>query len=136
MIDRRQSLLGIFALASASVDAKSAGIPDTLFNMETAKTEKHPFGELTVFCDGSTAQLKSLVIGTLLLYAGQEPHPPHQHPEEEIMIVTEGQGTILVGGKNSSVGPGSVMYAEGNALHGVKNTSDKPLRFYYMKWSA
>ncbi|MFZ0592617.1 MAG: hypothetical protein WAM39_19320 [Bryobacteraceae bacterium] len=66
-------------------------VPDSLMTFETAKTQKHPFGELTVFCDGKTGQVKSLVVGTLLLYPGQEPHPPHQHPEEEIMIVTEGK---------------------------------------------
>jgi quercetin dioxygenase-like cupin family protein len=104
--------------------------------LESAKMEKHPFGELSVFCDAKTSQLKSMVAGSLLLYAGQEPHPPHQHPEEEIMIVTEGHGTILVGGKNQEVGPGALMYCEGNRLHGVKNTSSKPLRFYYMKWLA
>jgi mannose-6-phosphate isomerase-like protein (cupin superfamily) len=136
-MDRRQSIFGLFALA-ASVSAKGTpdSVPDSLMTFETAKTQKHPFGELTVFCDGKSDQLKSLVVGTLLLYPGQEPHPPHQHPEEEIMIVTEGEGTILVGGKNSPVSVGTVMYSEGNHLHGVKNTSSKPLRFYYMKWIA
>jgi mannose-6-phosphate isomerase-like protein (cupin superfamily) len=135
-MDRRQSLVGIFALAAAAAKGKPGAVPDSLFTLGEAKTEKHPFGEVTVFCDGATSQLKSLVVGTLLLYPGQEPHPPHQHPEEEIMIVTEGHGSILVGGKNSKVGPGTVMYAESNHLHGVKNTSAKPFRFYYLKWVA
>ena len=91
-MNRRQSILGLFALAT-SVSAKGMpnSVPDSLMTFETAKTQKHPFGELTVFCDGKTGQVKSLVVGTLLLYPGQEPHPPHQHPEEEIMIVTEGK---------------------------------------------
>jgi mannose-6-phosphate isomerase-like protein (cupin superfamily) len=136
MIDRRQSLFSLFALAASAAEGKSGVLPESLVTFEEAKTQKHPFGELTVFCDGKTGQLKSLVVGTLLLYPGQEPHPPHQHPEEEIMIVTEGHATILVGGKNSDVGPGVVMYSEANHLHGVKNTSSAPFRFYYMKWIA
>jgi mannose-6-phosphate isomerase-like protein (cupin superfamily) len=136
-MDRRQSILGLFALAaSASAKGTPKPVPDSLTSFDTAKTQKHPFGELTVFCEGKTGQLQSLVVGTLLLYPGQEPHPPHQHPEEEIMIMTEGEGMILVGGKNASVSVGTVMYVEGNHLHGVKNTSSKPLRFYYMKWVA
>ena len=136
-MDRRESLLGLLTLAVAA-RGEGAGTtwPDTVLTLETAKTEKHPFGELTVFCDGKTSQLKSMVAGSLLLYPGQEPHPPHQHPEEEIMIVTEGQGTILVAGKNREVAPGALMYCEANHLHGVKNTGSKPLRFYYMKWLA
>ena len=134
-MDRRQTLLGLFALAAtASADTGSGSWPDAIFTLENGKTEKHPFGELTVFHDAKTEQLKSLVVGSLLLYPGQEPHPPHQHPDEEIMIVTEGNGTILVGGKNQPVGPGAMMYSESNKLHGVKNTGTTPLRFYYMKW--
>jgi mannose-6-phosphate isomerase-like protein (cupin superfamily) len=137
MMDRRQTLFGLFALAAASsAKGGSAAWPDAVFKLEDAKTEKHPFGELTVFFDGRTGDLKSLVTGTLLLYPGQEPHPPHHHPEEEIMIVTEGHGTILVGGKSYQVANGSVMYSEANKLHGVKNTGSQPLRFYYMKWLA
>ena len=43
------------------------------------------------------------------------------------MIVTSGNGEILVGGKKVSVGPGSMMYCESNQLHGVKNTGSEPL---------
>lgn len=134
-MDRRQTLFGLFALAgTAFAKGGSREWPDAVFKLEDAKAEKHPFGELTIFFDGKTDDLKSLIAGTLLLYPGQEPHPPHQHPEEEIMIVTEGQGTILVGGKTYQVANGSVMFSEANKLHGVKNTGSQPLRFYYMKW--
>jgi len=136
-MDRRQSLFGLFALAAtASAKGGRPDWPDAVFKLQDAKTEKHPFGELTVFFEGKTADLKSLVAGTLLLHPGQEPHPPHQHPEEEIMIMTEGKGTILVGGKHYDVANGSVMYSESNKLHGVKNTGSQPMRFYYMKWQA
>ncbi len=133
-MDRRQSLLGLLALAAAASGAATDSWPEAVFTLENGKTEKHPFGEQTVYFDAKTEQLKSLVAGSLLLYPGQEPHPPHQHPEEEIVIVAEGNGTIVVGGKNQPVGPGAMMYSEANNLHGIKNTGTKPLRFYYVKW--
>jgi quercetin dioxygenase-like cupin family protein len=137
VMNRRDTLLGLLALASTKPAlGASETWPDAVLTLENSKAEKHDFGEVTVFYDGKTGQLKSLVTGTLLLYPGQEPHPPHQHPEEEIMIMTEGHGTILVNGKNVEVGPGSIMYCEANRLHGVKNTSSKPFRFYYMKFMA
>jgi mannose-6-phosphate isomerase-like protein (cupin superfamily) len=139
-MDRRETLLGLFALAAAANGAAADGLsgswPEAVFTLEKSKTEKHPFGEVTIYHEAKTEQLKSLVVGSLLLYPGQEPHPPHQHPEEEIMIVTEGHGNILVGGKDQKVGPGAMMYSESNKLHGVKNTGSAPLRFYYMKWLA
>jgi len=77
-----------------------------------------------------------MVAGSLLLNPGATPHPPHQHPEEEFLLVTEGAGEILVDGKIHKVGPGSMMYCEGNALHGIENTSSEPMLFYYYKWKA
>ena len=39
---------------------------------------------------------------------GQQPHPPHTHPDEEIMAVTEGSGQITMNATTSNVGPGAV----------------------------
>ena len=63
-----------------------------------------------------------------------EPHPPHKHQEEEIMLVTEGSGEIYVQGEVTQVGPGSMMYTNANELHGIKCTGAEPLLFYYFKW--
>jgi quercetin dioxygenase-like cupin family protein len=136
-INRRKSLFGFLALAAtASGQGSSATWPDAVFKLEDAKTQKAPYGELTVYFEGKTPGTKSMTAGTLVLHPGQEPHPPHQHPEEEFMLITEGTGTILVSGKNTEVGPGALMYCEGNRLHGIKNTGSTPMRFYFMKWLA
>jgi quercetin dioxygenase-like cupin family protein len=77
-----------------------------------------------------------MTAGSLSLKPGMSPHPPHQHPEEEIMIVTEGSGEIVVEGKVTPVAPGSMMYCAAGKLHGIKNTGTKPLLFYFCKWRA
>lgn len=140
MINRRDAIGGLMmALAAETGAAGSEGEnrwPNHVFTLTDGKTTHEAFGEVTVFHDGKTDQLKSMVSGSVLLHPGQEPHPPHQHPEEEFMLVTEGTGEILVGGKTHAVGFGSLMYCEGNALHGIKNTSAAPFRFYYFKWQG
>ena len=128
--------MGMMALAKASEASEKPAWPENVFNLKDGTTTHEDFGDLTVFLDGHTDQLKSMVAGTLLLKPGREPHPPHQHPEEEFMLVTEGNGEILVGGQTHQVGPGALMYSEGNKLHGVKNTGTVPFRFYYFKWLA
>jgi len=62
------------------------------------------------------------------------PHPPHTHPEEEIMVVTEGTGEISVEGKITKVAAGSMMYCAGDHVHGIVNTGKVPLMFYFYKW--
>lgn len=116
--------------------AKEGGLANTIIDASNVRTNKSPFGELKIFFDGPTDQLKHITGGSLLLYAGMEPHPPHTHPEEEFMIVTEGHGEMMVDGKTFKVGPGSMMYCAGDKVHGIKNTSKKPLLFYFYKWKA
>jgi mannose-6-phosphate isomerase-like protein (cupin superfamily) len=130
-------LVGLSAAAGVPLLAKSdPRIPDKVIDTANAKLSRETFGDLRVFFEGPTAQLKAMTAGSLLLKPGMEPHPPHQHPEEEFMVITEGSGEVLVGGKTVTVGPGSMMYCEGNQLHGVKNTGAVPLLFYYYKWLA
>ncbi len=125
------------ALAALPLNAETgSALPEAVVNAADAKTTHDPFGDTRIFFQGPTAQLKSMTAGSLRLNPGMEPHPPHQHPEEEFMVVTEGSGEILVNGKVHQVGPGSMMYSEGNHLHGVKNTGAVPLLFYFYKWQA
>lgn len=134
----RRDLLKLFPVASALQMFASGGnqLPSAVVEAQNAKLTHETFGDLRVFFDGPTAQLKAMTAGSLLLKPGTSPHPPHQHEEEEFMIVTEGTGEILVDGKKSPVGPGSMMYCESNRLHGILNTGQVPLLFYYYKWKA
>jgi quercetin dioxygenase-like cupin family protein len=101
-----------------------------------AKVTREEFGDIRVYHEGRTDQLGALTFGSLLLKPGMSPHPPHQHPEEEIMILTEGAGEISVEGKVTKVAAGSSMYCGAGKLHGIVNTGKSPLLFYYFKWKA
>jgi mannose-6-phosphate isomerase-like protein (cupin superfamily) len=135
-MDRRDLLQAAGGLIAVSGLAESAGVklPDTVIPAGKATVTQESFGELRVYFDGPTDQLKAMTAGSLRLNAGQEPHPPHQHPEEEIMVITEGTGEILINGKVTQVGPGAMMYSAANKTHGIRNTGKVPLMFYYYKW--
>jgi quercetin dioxygenase-like cupin family protein len=116
-------------------DALSGKVwPNKVFTLSECTTTHELFGNVTVYFEGKTEQLKNMIAGSLVLKPGEEPHPPHQHPEEEFMLIAEGQGEIVVNGQTTHVSPGSLMYCEGNALHGIKNTGTTPMRFSYFKW--
>src|SRR5579862_2518520 len=136
---KRRDLLkiaGLNALAALSAASTPGKLPDITIDAKDAKLSREPFGDLRVYFEGPTDQIRSMTAGSLLLKPGMSPHPPHQHPEEEFMVVTEGRGEIVVDGKVSKVGPGSMMYCAGNKVHGVKNTGATPLLFYFYKWRA
>jgi len=55
------------------------------------------------------------------LAAGSISHEPHRHEHEEAIVVVQGTLEITIEGKVTIVGPGSVVYAASNELHGWKN---------------
>jgi quercetin dioxygenase-like cupin family protein len=130
-------LAGFGAIAALAGSASAAPkLPDGTLDAAKAKLTREPFGDLRIYHEGPTDQLKSMTAGSLLLKAGMSPHAPHTHPEEEFMVVTEGSGEITVDGKVTKVTAGSMMYCNTNKPHGITNTGTKPLMFYFYKWMA
>ena len=132
MPNRRDLLkLSFFATLAAQASEK---LPNSTRTAVEAAVIHEAFGDLRVYFDGPTDQVSAMTAGSLLLKPGMTPHAPHQHPEEEIMLITEGSGEISLEGKITKVSSGSMMYCAGGKLHGIVNTGKTPLLFYYYKW--
>jgi len=99
-----------------------------------AKHADQPYGETWQYFSGRTAELSLLSANAIRLKPGMAPHPPHTHPEPEIMLVTEGTGQFTIEGKKTAVGPGSMAYCAGNREHGVVNTGKTPMTYFFWKW--
>lgn len=136
MPTRRKVFQVAAGLNALALFGAKASLPDSVVAESQAKLTREMFGDLRVYFEGSTGQIRSMTAGSLRLKPGMSPHPPHQHDEEEFMVVTEGSGEIVVDGKTSHVGPGSMMYCAAGKLHGVTNTGKTPLLFYFYKWKA
>jgi quercetin dioxygenase-like cupin family protein len=100
---------------------------------DLASTGDSPGARARVHFNGPTGQLAALAAGVVTLEPGSRPHPPHQHPEEELMVVTDGTGAIEVAGVTTQVQAGDMMYAEANVLHGITNTGGTTMTFYFFK---
>jgi len=130
---KRRSVLA--ALGGPLFPAATDGpLPNVTFNKADAKRVPDPSGELLIYFDGPTDMCKRMTAGSLRLKPGATPHPPHEHPEEEFMVVTEGAGEMFCDGKTVKVAPGAMMYCAGRKLHGIVNTGKVPLTFYFYKW--
>jgi quercetin dioxygenase-like cupin family protein len=92
-----------------------------------------PGAKAYVHFNGPTQQLAALASGLVTLEPGAQPHPPHRHPEEEIMIVGEGTGEFSIDGIATQVKAGDMVFAESNVLHGVLNTGQTRMVFYFIK---
>lgn len=134
---RRDILTTLPAFAAAPLFAAGAPkLPNIVVDESKAKVTHETFGDLRIYFDGATDQVRAMTAGSLRLKPGMSPHPPHEHPEEEFMVITEGTGEVTVEGKPFKVGPGSMMYCAAGKLHGIVNTGKTPLLFYFYKWKA
>ncbi len=95
-----------------------------------------PGAKAYVQFNGPTGQLAAVAAGVCTLEPGARPHPPHTHPEEELMWIASGTGEIVVNGVTSEVKAGDCMYAEANVLHGIVNTGKTSMVFYFTKFQA
>lgn len=121
--------------------ARAAGkkVPNGTVNISDvpltqAEYEGKKTGQMSVLLDGETPANQSFQVGRFLLDPGTQPHPPHTHVDEELLLVTRGQGEIYVGDKTTPAKRGAVMYVDPNVPHGIKNTGATPLEFYWIKY--
>jgi XRE family transcriptional regulator, regulator of sulfur utilization len=88
------------------------------------------------FFRAPTATLDELELHVTTLPAGASSHPPHQHPNEELVIVKEGTVEVLVDGQLKRVGPGSVVFNASNQLHSLRNVGDGPATYHVINFKT
>ena len=137
MTNRREFLAAAAAAQSApqALQPKSP-IANKAVLPEDTRASQFPQGAVHLYLNGPTDQLKDLATGTWRIKPGKSPHDVHQHPEEELLIFTEGAGEIMIAGVRQPVKPGSVMYCAANVPHGVFNGPSSEMLFYFVKWRA
>ncbi|MDH5604667.1 MAG: cupin domain-containing protein [Cyclobacteriaceae bacterium] len=60
-------------------------------------------------------------------------HAPHQHPEEEIFLLIEGQAEFYLDGESKKVEASTSMYCPPNVMHGIRNTGKTPMKYLVIK---
>src|SRR5262245_28625541 len=120
-------------MAQAPTDGQ---IVSGLVRIEDAVPTRWEWGEWSRYFRGETHGTRDMVVLAVTLKPGQAPHPPHQHADEEFMILTEGTGIWNVGGSERPARKGDVVYAAPWTMHGLKNTGETPLTYYMVKWQS
>ena len=108
----------------------------TAFDWTQIPVKKNAKGETRKFFQAPTATLDELECHVTTLNPGEIAHPPHRHPDEELLIIKEGTVECLVNGELKRVGPGSVVFQASNQLHNIKNVGDTPATYHVIKWNS
>lgn len=83
-----------------------------------------------------TATLARFESHITTLNPGLMSHPPHRHPQEELIILKEGTLDVNINGQIQRVGPGSLFFFASNDLHNVRNVGDKPATYLVFNFTT
>jgi XRE family transcriptional regulator, regulator of sulfur utilization len=140
MITRRDIIVALIAAAFTACGFAAADTTPILraavFDWNTIPVKTTPVGSTRQFFKARTATLDQLEVHVTTLNAGQASHPPHKHPNEELVILDQGTLDALVNGEWKRVGPGSVIFNASNQLHGVKNVGSGPATYHVINWTS
>jgi quercetin dioxygenase-like cupin family protein len=140
MITRRDLCVAAIAIgATLSVVVAYPQKPlmqSSLFDWETVPAKQTEVGARKDFFRAPTATLDELELHVTTLKPGLSSHPPHKHPNEELIIVKEGTVEVLVNSELKKAGPGSVIFCASNQMHGIKNIGTVPASYHVINWRS
>jgi len=139
-IVRRLVMLGVvWAVATLTSPVRSADPPvlgSTARSWEEIQAKVPAGGRASQVFRDPTATLDELELHVTFLPAGQSSHPPHSHPNEEIIIIREGTVEALVGGQTRQLGPGAVIFQASNQPHAIKNVGKTTAVYHVINWHS
>ena len=129
------STLGLSTWARSQA-AQPAVMGSNAWDFASLKATPTKTGEVRKVFQAPTATLDELECHITTLNPGQTPHPPHKHPDEEVLVLKEGTVEALVDGKTIRVGPGSVIFQAANQMHALRNVGTTPATYVVLKWNS
>jgi quercetin dioxygenase-like cupin family protein len=140
MITRRDIVVAAISISIAVAGmavAESNGKPvmhSTVFNWADLKVTPTKQGESRGVFNAPTPTLANFEMHITTLNPGESPHPPHRHPDEELMIIREGTLAALQGDKTNIVEAGGIIFEASNELHGLRNIGTNRATYYVIKF--
>jgi XRE family transcriptional regulator, regulator of sulfur utilization len=120
----------------AATQPRPQPLESQVFDWKAMTAKPNATGEVRTVVRAPTVTLDELEIHITTLKPGVASHAPHQHPNEEMLIVKEGTVEALVNGQLKRVGPGSIIFQASNQLHNIKNVGDTPATYHVINWKS
>ena len=123
-------LLPALALAQGKIESKA-------YNWNDSNPAKEENRIRRQYLDGKTTLLQNLEIHTSTVEAGEAPHPPHTHTDqEELVIIKEGTLKVTIQSSSKTLGPGSVVYVIPGEEHGFVNAGNTSCTYFIIKFKT
>jgi quercetin dioxygenase-like cupin family protein len=125
--------------ASAQVTAPAAPparIGSTIFKFEDLAVKPSGVGERRDVARNPTATMQEFECHISTLNPNLASHPPHTHPQEELIILRDGELDVHINGTNTRIGPGTLFFFASNDPHAVQNRGTTPATYFVFNFST
>ena len=122
--------------AAALAEGQAAILGPAVFDWNAMEVKKTDVGALRSLIRQPTATLDELEMHVTTLNPGTTSHPPHTHPNEELVIIREGTVEVLNGGVWKRLGPGSIVFNASNSPHALRNVGEGPTTYHVINWKT
>ena len=140
MFTPRDAAVALVAVACTcggfAIAFQSPVLGSTAFDKSAIAAKPTEAGSVRSFFMARTATVERLEVHETTLNPGRSPHPPHRHPNEEMILMETGTVEALVNGEWKRVGPGSVVFFASNQLHGLRNAGSEPAVYHVVNWKT
>lgn len=134
------SLLGLLSLttlmAQAAENTPPAKLGSAVFAWDSLDVFPTEVGQRRDVADQPTATLERFECHITTLNPGLDSHPQHQHAQEEFIILQEGQLDVIINGKATRAGSGSLLFYASNDFHSVRNVGDTPATYVVLNFAT
>jgi len=113
-----------------------AKLGSTVFQWVDLKARPTGNGERRDVTDRPTATLERFESHVTTLLPGRMSHAPHQHPQEELIILRDGMLDVTINGVTTRAGPGSLLFFAANDFHNVQNFGDTPATYIVFNFAT
>jgi XRE family transcriptional regulator, regulator of sulfur utilization len=129
------TVAGTLAVASAAQQTPEV-MHSRVFDWNTMTAKANDYGSSRAVVRAPTPTLEELEMHITTLNPGQTSHAPHQHANEELIIIREGTVETLSLGEWKRVGAGSIIFNASNELHGIRNVGSTPATYHVVNWKS
>ena len=137
----RSGALTVVAASLATAGALTGArrfepMPSKVYEWNAMPEQATAVGARRAFFRGETAALGELQAHVTTILPGNEPHPPHRHANEELIVVLRGTVAVTIEGETRRIGAGSSVFLAPNDFHGLRNVGDEPAAYYIIQMRA
>jgi (S)-ureidoglycine aminohydrolase len=95
----------------------------------------HDRGGVRQLFDRKTIMTNRFDIHITSLNPGISSHPPHTHVNEEIILMIDGAGEMVLGDKKQRIVTGDAAWVESMIPHNITNKAKRPAVYFAIQWN-